>query len=113
MKQKLQDELQALVVAAVYFGCWTTGLITLKNLVLAEYSIDTYGYSMALIGTLVLAKVVLILQHVSLGAWIRDRPAWVDVILRTALYSAGVNSLLNLAAIAPARYPQPRRDAAR
>ena len=95
-KQKLLEELESLVVAAVYFGCWITALITLKHLVLAEYKIDTYGYSMALIGTLILAKVVLILEHVSLGAWVRSRPAWVDVILRTAMYSAGVVVVLVL-----------------
>lgn len=95
-KQKLREELESLALAAIYFGCWITALITLKHLVLAEYKIDTYGYSMVLIGTLVLAKVVLILEHVSLGAWVRSRPAWVDVVLRTAMYSAGVVVVLVL-----------------
>jgi hypothetical protein len=39
---------------------------------------------------------VLILEHVSLGAWVRVRPAWVDVVLRTAMYSIGVAVVLLL-----------------
>jgi hypothetical protein len=30
------------------------------------------------------------LEHVSLGAWVRAQPAWVDVVLRTVLYAFGV-----------------------
>jgi hypothetical protein len=44
----------------------------------------------ALVGALVLAKVVLILDHVPLGTWLQSRPAWVDVLVRTVLYTAGV-----------------------
>lgn len=96
VQQKLQDELKELGLVSLYFGSWITALITLKHLVLDEYNIDTYGYSMAIVGTLILAKVVLILEHVSFGNWIRSRPAWVDVLLRTALYSAGVVVVLVL-----------------
>ena len=42
-----------------------------------------------LIGALVLAKVVLILEHVPLGAWVKKQPVLVDVILRTLLYAFG------------------------
>jgi len=40
--------------------------------------------------------VVLILEHVSLGAWVHARPAWVEVILRTLLYTLGVAVVLIL-----------------
>jgi hypothetical protein len=43
-----------------------------------------------LVGALVLAKVVLVLEHVPLGAWTRTQPALVDVLLRTALYALGM-----------------------
>jgi hypothetical protein len=33
---------------------------------------------------------VLILEHVSLGSWVRNRPALIDVLLRTVLYALGV-----------------------
>ena len=75
-KQKLKDEAKAVVIAALYFGCWIAALLLIK--------------------TLVLSKVVLVLEHVSLGAWVRARPAWVDVVLRTVMYSMGVTVVLVL-----------------
>ncbi len=88
--QKLKHELTTLGLLMLYFGCWIAGLILLKQLVLAEYHVAFQGLSLALVGALILAKVVLLMEHVSLGDWIRARPAWFDVILRTVLYSFGV-----------------------
>jgi hypothetical protein len=96
VKQKLKDEITAIAIAALYFGCWIAALLLLKSLVLAEYRIAFQGWSVAVVGALVLSKVVLVLEHVSLGAWVRDRPAWVDVVLRTAMYSLGVMVVLLL-----------------
>jgi hypothetical protein len=89
-KQKLKYELKALTLAMLYFGAWIGALLVLKALTLAEYQIAFHGFSLALIGSLVLAKVVLVLEHVPLGAWVRAQPSWVDLILRTVLYSFGV-----------------------
>jgi hypothetical protein len=94
--QRLVDELKALAVTALYFLFFIGMLLVLKKLVLAEYQIGFKGLSVALVGTLVLSKVVLILEHVSLGGLTRGRPAWVDVVLRTALYSLGVLVVLLL-----------------
>ncbi len=87
---KLKHELKAMAVAALYFGGWIAVLLVIKSLVLAEYHIEFRNYSMAIVGALILSKVVLILEHVPLGSWVRSQPAWVDVALRTALYSVGV-----------------------
>ena len=92
--QKLKHEITALISLMFYFGCWLGALVLLKYLLLAEYQIATYGFSVAVVGALVLAKVVLVLEHVSLGAWIRSQPAWLDVVVRTVLYSFGVLVLL-------------------
>ena len=96
LQKKLAEEVTALCLAMLYFAAWIGALMLVKTLVLAEYQIAFHGWSMVLIGVLVLAKVALILEHVSLGAWIRAQPAWVDVILRTALYSLGVATVLVL-----------------
>ncbi len=45
---------------------------------------------------LILAKVVLVLEHVPLEALTRNRPALVDVVLRTALYASGLLAVLLL-----------------
>ncbi len=96
LKHKLAHELKAVAVAALYFACWIGALLVLKFLLLTEYKIAFRGWSIIVMGALILSKVVLILEHVSLGAWVRSKPAWVDVVLRTALYSAGLVVVLIL-----------------
>jgi len=91
---KLKHEIAAVAFLTFYFGCWLGALVLLKYLLLSEYQIAFSGMSVALVGALVLAKVVLILELVPLGVWVRAQPAWVDVVLRTALYSFGVFVLL-------------------
>lgn len=90
LQEKLMHEVKALGFVTLYFGCWTAALVVFKKLILAEYQIEFYGLSKAVVGTLVLSKVVLLLEHVQFGAWVRKRPAWVDVLIRTALYAGGV-----------------------
>ena len=92
----LKKELMAVGLAMLYFGSWIAALLLLKQLVLAEYSIAFHHFSMAIVGALILAKVVLLLENAPLGSWIRSRPAWVDVVVRTILYSFGVALVLVL-----------------
>jgi hypothetical protein len=90
IRQKLAEEIKALVFATVYFAVWFGVLVFLKELILAEYQIAFRGLSLALVGALVVAKVVLVMEHVTLGQWIRRHPAVVDVVARTLLYGLGV-----------------------
>jgi hypothetical protein len=96
LQQNLKHEIEALTLAGLYFASWLAALLALKHLVFAEYRIAFNHWSLALVGALVLSKVVLVLEHVSLGAWVRARPAWVDVLLRTAVYAFGVFAVLVL-----------------
>lgn len=59
--EKLKHELKAVGSATLFFGVWIGGLILIKNLVLEEYQIETVALSKAVVGVLILAKVVLIL----------------------------------------------------
>lgn len=95
-KEKLKQEIKSVGLATLYFACWLAVLLLIKQLVLAEYRIQFHGMSRALVGALILAKVVIVLEHASLGVWVRKQPAWVDVLLRTALYAAGVVVVLVL-----------------
>ncbi len=95
-KQKTVREIRSLLVVTLYFSVWVGSLVLLKHLLLAQYDIVFYGWSAAAVGVLVLAKVVLILERVPLGAWVRRQPAWVDVVLRTILYALGVVAVLAL-----------------
>lgn len=93
---KVKEEIRSVLLVTLYFAVWLGVLVILKKLILAQYNIEFTGLSAALVGALVLAKVVLILEHVSFGAWIRNRPVLVDVILRTLLYAFGVLVVLVL-----------------
>ena len=86
----LVEELKAVGVTTALFAAWFLLLMLMQSLILKEYGIEFFAVSSVFIGALIVAKVVLVLEHVSLGSWIERRPAWVDVLVRTALYGLGV-----------------------
>jgi hypothetical protein len=96
LRQKLKHEIKAVGLATLYFAVWIGVLVVLKQLVLKEYHIQFNGLSLAIVGALILAKVVLVLEHVPLGDWTRTRPALLDVVLRTVMYALGVLVVLLL-----------------
>lgn len=94
--QTLKEEVASVTSLTVYFGCWLGALVLLKYLVLAEYQITSSNLTVAIVGAVVLAKVVLVLEHFQTGKRVRRLPAWVDVLLRTVLYSFAVFLVLVL-----------------
>jgi hypothetical protein len=94
LAERAKNEIRELGLIALCFAGWFLALMTLKRLVLAEYQIQAGGLAFALIGALVVAKVVAILEHVSLGVWLRRLPAVVDVAVGTLLYTGGVALVL-------------------
>ncbi|HEY1787052.1 MAG TPA: hypothetical protein VGJ73_02800 [Verrucomicrobiae bacterium] len=90
LKGKLVHELKMLGLITLYFAAWVGMILLLKKLLLAQYGIHFSGLALALIGTVLLAKVVLLMEHIPVGAWIRNQPAVVPVILRTFIYALGV-----------------------
>ena len=104
IKQRLKNEIVAFLLATLYFGVWVGMLVLIKTLILAEYQVAFDGLKLAVIGVLVLAKVVLILEHVSLNAWVRSQPAWLEVLLRTILYAVGVFVVMALEKAFEARH---------
>jgi hypothetical protein len=90
MSPWLKHELKSVAMATAFFAAWIGVFILQKTLILAEYQIGFIGWSKALTGALILGKVALILEKVPLGKWVRAQPAWVAVVSRTTLYSAGV-----------------------
>jgi hypothetical protein len=104
LPEKIKHELRAIALTSIYFGLWLGVLTFLKRLVLADYQVRFRGFSAAIIGALVIAKVVLVLEHVPLGFWVRKQAAVIDVVLRTALYGAGVAMALLLEKAFEARH---------
>lgn len=92
----LKEEARAVLLYTLCFGVWFSGFMLIKTLILAEYEIEFRGVSAAVVAALILAKVVLLLEHVSLGPWIERQAAWVDVAVRTVVYGAGVVVVLLL-----------------
>jgi hypothetical protein len=90
LKQRLKNEFKSVALATIYFGCWVGAMFIIKNLLLLKYRLATFEWAAAIFGVLLLAKVVLILEHVPLRRIMGTRPAWVDIIARTVLYAVGV-----------------------
>jgi hypothetical protein len=95
-KEKLKHELISVGIATLYFLIWFGFLMLIKFLLLEDYDIEFTGVSMVIVGALVVAKVILIMEYIPLGSWVKKQPAYVDVILRTVLYSLGVLVILIL-----------------
>ena len=95
-KEKLVNELKALGLITFYFGLWVGLILFLKKLLLAQYGIRFSALALALIGTLLLAKVVLLLEHIPIGSWCRKQPKVVPVILRTIIYVLAVLVMLTI-----------------
>jgi len=104
--QKLKREVIALVLTTLYFALWLCALMLLKVLILAEYKIEYRKFSLALVGALVLAKVVLVMEHIPLGTWIKRWPLALDVIVRSLAYGIGVLVVLLLEKAFEARHEQ-------
>jgi hypothetical protein len=89
-RQRAIKEIEAIGLVTAFFAVWFGMMLFVKRLVLAQYEIEFRGASIALVGALVVAKVVIVMEHVSLGQWVRQRPVAVDLALRTLIYTFGV-----------------------
>jgi hypothetical protein len=89
MKEKLLRELTSIFWTSLYFFSWFGGLMMIKVLLLREYHIEFVGFTMVVVGALVVAKVVLVLEYVPMP-FTAGKPAWREVLVRTLLYLSGV-----------------------
>lgn len=106
IQEKLKHELKAVILVTLFFAAWLGIFMGLKILILDGYQIRFGSVSAVLIGALVLAKVVLILEHVPLGGWVKNKPVLVDVILRTVLYAFGTFVVMLLEKAFESRHEQ-------
>lgn len=89
-------ELKSIAATTLYFAIVFIFFMVLKKLFLKDYDINFNGLSAALIGALILAKVILLMKSISFGSRVKSQPSIVDVILRTLLYTIGVAVVLVL-----------------
>lgn len=96
IKENLIHELKMLGLITLYFAVWVGIILFLTKLLLAQYGIHFSALALALIGVLLLAKVVVLMEHIPIEAWVRKQPPVVPVILRTIIYTLGVLAALTI-----------------
>jgi hypothetical protein len=88
--KKIFEEIKTIARTASYFAIVFILMMVMKTLYLKDYNIDFSGMSQAIIGALIMSKVIILMELISLGPRVQRQPPIVDVILRTLLYTAGV-----------------------
>lgn len=88
--EKIIKEIRIILRTTGYFATVFILMMVMKTLDLKDYNIEFAGLGQALIGALIMAKVILLMEMITLGKWVQDQPPIVDILLRTLLYSAGV-----------------------
>jgi hypothetical protein len=87
MKQKIIKELKEIgLVTAYFFVCFII-VLTLKKLLLSEYTIKFYALHTAIISALIVAKVVVILDKTPLGSIFDSKSFLFKVLWRTSIYT--------------------------
>ena len=87
IKDFLLDELKIVLFVTGYFLSWFVVIGVLKSLMLAEYDISYAAMSGAIIGSLVIAKVVVILDETKAGERFAERRAIQHILYRSAIYT--------------------------
>jgi hypothetical protein len=95
MKEKVIQEIKSIFWTSLYFFIWFGGLMVIKVLLLREYQIEFVGLTMVIVSSLVVAKVVLVLECVRIP-FSQGQQVWFEVLVRTMLYISGVFVVLVL-----------------
>jgi len=93
-KEKLKKELIEVGIVTSYFLFCFGMILLLKKLFLAEYDVGFYAISAAILGALVVAKVVVILDHTKMGNRFEEKPAYIDILYRSLTYTFAVAIVL-------------------
>ena len=103
-KQRVFKEIKSVAIATVYFTIWFGILMFLKTMILTEYKVEFSGISMAIIGALILAKVVLVIDLIPVSNWTREHSAAYFIFFRTFFIIVAVFILLLLEKAFEARH---------
>ncbi|MDH3626756.1 MAG: hypothetical protein OEV00_02690 [Acidobacteriota bacterium] len=85
---KIVNEFKLVGLVTLYFAVCFGLVLTLKKLFLAQYSLEFYGVSAAIVGALVVAKVVVLLDHTRIGnRFDRGHALWQGVFYKSLMYT--------------------------
>ena len=94
---QLKHELRQIGLVTLYFFLCFGVVLTLKKLLLAEYQIEFYAMSATVIGALVVAKIVVVLDKTRAGTrFDATHPLWLSVLYKTVVYSLAAAAVLGL-----------------
>ena len=88
--ERIRHELREIGLVTAFFLLWFLFFLTLKRLVLAQYEIEVSVLGTALIGALVVAKVVVILDKLPVARRFRGGALALHLLWRTLSYTAVV-----------------------
>jgi hypothetical protein len=83
----LKHEAQKMATLFVYFAFYFTIFIVFKKLILAHYDISYYGFGAAMVGALIAAKAVLIVESSPLSRPLRSAKPYLKILYDTLLYT--------------------------
>jgi hypothetical protein len=90
ISERIGHELREIGLVSLYFLTCFLLFLSLKKLILAEYGIEVWVFHTALIGALVVAKVVVLLDKTSFGDRHRSGRVVFHVLWRSLAYTAVV-----------------------
>jgi hypothetical protein len=88
--QRLRHEAREIGLVTLYFLVCFAIFLSLKKLLLEQYDVTTYVFHAAVLGALVVAKVVVLLEKTSFGSRFREGSLILHAIWRSLLYTAVV-----------------------
>ena len=91
----LKHEVRTIGLVTLYFLVCFSLVLVLKKLFLAQYDVEIYVVSSAVVGALVMAKVVIILEKIGAGTRFEARaPLWITVTYKTIAYTIAAAMVL-------------------
>lgn len=91
---RVRHEVREIGLVTGYFLLWFLLFLTLKKLVLAEYQIHVSVVGTAVVGALVIAKIVVLLENTPIAAGFRSSLVVLNVLWRSGSYTAVVLAVL-------------------
>ncbi|MCE0498739.1 MAG: hypothetical protein LV481_12410 [Methylacidiphilales bacterium] len=86
--QWLKKEVKELAVLFLYFAFYFGIFIALKKLILAHYHISFYGFGAAMVGALIAAKAVLVIESTPLSKPFHSSAPFLKILYDTLLFTA-------------------------
>jgi len=88
--ERIRHEVREIGLVTAWFLGFFLFFLTLKELILDEYDVEITVLGTAVVGALIVAKVVVLLGKTSFGSGFASQPLLVRVLWRSLLYTAAV-----------------------